>query len=208
MTELVGTEKETVEEVRKHLHFVKQNIGNVPDEFVSENYKSTMLELISQILFYLTHKSWPKGKVDRPKTPFSHIYNMVCRKNGGIAYLMGIIAGPRLAGWTRHERRAMEQLRACLIRATTYREPLEYNPDWLLPKSDPRNTHPGAVLYRERLAKDKEEEKLAKKAAKERARRKKAELAEEAKERAKVKKKQRTKRKKHFEELERKKLGR
>ena len=199
-------EKEMIGDIRDHLGFLATNLGNVPDEEVSEDYKENMREMIGRLRYYCTHGHWEKG--DGPEnTPISHIFNMICRKNGGVGKLTGIIAGPRLAGWTRNERQTKDMLKASLIRAVSYTPAPVYQPQWDLPKDDVRNDHPGAVNYRDRLAEKKAEFKRAGHAQLMARKRTKERIETESVERIKTKTKQRKDRKKHFKEQEKKRKG-
>ena len=198
-------EAEMIEAIREHLGFVATNIGKVPDAHISKTYKQDIKDMISRLRFFCSHKYWEDG--EGPPTPISHIFNMICKKNGGVAKLTGIISGPRLAGWTRLERQQKDMLKACFIRACNYVPDPEYNPQWLLPKDDPRNDHPAAIRYREQEGLQKELDKKAKHAELMAKTRKKERLETEAKERAKATKKQRADREKHFKEQERLRSG-
>jgi hypothetical protein len=195
-------EKEMIEEIRNHLQFLDSNLSAIPEEYVSANYKDELRGYISQIRWFCSHKYWRKEDGDLLPPPISHIYNMVTKKNNGIGWLTGQVAGPRLSGWTRHERQCKEMLKACLIRAIHYHPPPEFHPEWQLPKDDPRNTHPAAVRYREEKQLEVEQSKKDEHAEHMRKVRKKERLEKEAVERAKVTKKQREERKKHFEAIE------
>lgn len=199
-------QQEMIAEVREHLSFVTANLGNVPEQYMSKEYADELRDYISRIRYFLTHGHWEKGE-GGAHPPVSYIYNMICRKNGGVAQLTGVIAGPRITGWTRIERQSKEMLKACLIRACNYVPPEPYHPDWLLPWDDPRNTHPAAVRKRKEQDLEVEQSKKDKHAEYMRKTRKKERLEEESKERLKLKKKQRKERKKHFKEQERKRSG-
>jgi len=191
-------EREMIEDIRRHLAFLTKYIITIPDEQVSDDYKSNLKEMTSRLRFYCSHGYWD-GDEDGPKTPISHIFNMICKKNGGVAKLTGIIAGPRLEGWTRFERQTKDMLSAGLIRATTWVPPPVFQPQWLLPKSDPRNDHPGALNYRARKEEFAEQSRKMKHAREQAKSKKKKRLEKEAPERLKVKTQQRKDRKKHFD---------
>ena len=199
-------EKAMIADIRDHLGFLATNLGKVSDEHASEVYKEDLRGMIGRLRYYCTHGHWEKGEGPE-NTPISHIFNMICRKNGGVGKLTGIIAGPRLTGWTRHERQSKEMLKACLIRAVNYCPPPVYQPQWELPKDDVRNDHPGAVLYRERLAEKKAEFKRANHAQLMARKRTKERIETESVERTKTKAKQRKDRKKHFKEQEKMRKG-
>jgi len=195
-------EKEMIVEIRQHLAFLTKNVGAIPDEQVPNDYKDNLKKMTSKLRFYCSHGYWD-GDEQGPKTPISHIFNMICKKNGGVAKLVGIIAGPRLSGWTRHERQIKDMLSAGLIRATTYVPPPVYQPQWELPLADPKNDHPGAVNYRARRKEFEDESKRLKKNRLEAKHKKKKRLVKEAEERLKVTARQRKERKKHFDEQNR-----
>ncbi len=196
-------EKEMIVKIRQHLAFLTKNIIAIPDEQVSDDYKDNLKEMTSRLRFYCTHGYWD-GDEKGPKTLISHIFNMICKKNGGVAKLVGIIAGPRLTGWTRYERQIKDMLNAALIRATTYSPPPVYQPQWELPKEDPRNDHPGAVNYRARKEEFAEQSRKMKHAREQAKSKKKIRLKKESEERIKVTAKQRKDRKKHFAEQNKK----
>lgn len=199
-------EKEMIEEIRDHLRFCKTNIGNVPKEQMTAEEKKDILDMIGRLLYLCTHGHWEEGN-GPPDTPMSYIFDKICRKNGGIAALTGAIAGPRLEGWTRMERQKKDMLKAGLIRAVNYVATPEYQPQWLLPKDDVRNDHPGAVLYRASREDRKEEFKRASHAQQVARARRKQRIEDESKERLKEKAKTRKERAKHFKEQERKRSG-
>jgi len=195
-------EREMITDIRRHLAFLSKNIGAVPDEYISENYKQELRDMTSKLRWFCSH-GYYEGEEGTSQVSVSHLFNMICKKNGGVAKLTGIIAGPRLDGWTRFERQSKDMLKACLIRALNYNPPPEYQPQWTLPKSDPANDHPGAVNYRERKKLEKEESKKAKHAELMRKTRRTERLEKESKERLKATAKQRKDRKKHFDEQDR-----
>jgi hypothetical protein len=196
-------ESEEIAEIRRHLAFLTKNIITIPDEQVDDGYKDNLKDMVSKLRFYCSHGYWD-GDEQGPKTPMSHIFNMICRKNGGIAKLVGAIAGPRMTGWTRHERQIKDMLSASLIRATTWTPPPVYQPQWELPLADPRNDHPGAVNYRARKEEFAEQSRKMKHAREQAKSKKKIHLKKEAPERLKVKTQQRKDRKKHFAEQNKK----
>lgn len=195
-----------IEEVREHLSFVTANLATIPEIHMPEEEKEELRVIIGKIRYFLTKGCWEKGEFD-PQTPVSYIQQMICRKNGGVAELCGSISGPRLKGWTRMQRQQKDMLRACLVRACHYVRPDEYHPEWMLPWTDPRNTHPGAVSKREQKGLEKERATLDKNAERLAKQRKIERLEKESEERLKTREKQRKERAKHFKEQEKKRSG-